>query len=74
MVVFLMNWAAAKAVPWEVLLFVWRRVMFWPVKIQSSGLAGVDWGSRQCGSMSFPILLTLVILSFGILFADRIDQ
>lgn len=69
---FLMNWAAAKAVPWEVLLLFGGGLCL-AGQIQSSGLAA--WIGEQAVRLDeFPILLTLVILSFGILLLTELTS
>ena len=69
---FLMNWSAAKTVPWEVLLLFGGGLCL-AGQIQSSGLA--SWIGDQAVLLdALPILLTLVVLSFGILLLTELTS
>ena len=69
---FLMNWSAAKAVPWEVLLLFGGGLCL-ASQIQVTGLAA--WIGEQAVLLdAFPIILTLVVLSFGILLLTELTS
>lgn len=69
---FLMDWSAAKAVPWEVLLLFGGGLSL-AGHIQTSGLAA--WIGEQAVLLdTFPIILTLMVLSFGILMLTELTS
>ena len=69
---FLMNWDAAKAVPWDVLLLFGGGLSL-AAQIQGSGLS--EWlGAQAISLREMPIVLVVAVVCFGLLMLTELTS